>query len=222
MRITIDTGVLAGSAADGIQTFKGIPYAKPPVGPLRWRPPQPPAAWKEARDATAFGAACPLGGAALEGDGLQTSEDCLTLNVWAPAHADRSSPGAPVMVWLHGGANSNGAGAKRYYDGTAFARDGIVLVSLNYRLGPLGFFAHPALTKEAGPSEPLGSYGLMDQVAALGWVKRNARAFGGDPARVTVFGESAGGEDVLALLAVPSATGLFQQAIVESGPGWPK
>src|SRR6185295_9618836 len=222
VRVTIDSGVLVGSAADGIQVFKGIPYAKPPVGPLRWRPPQPPAAWKEARDATAFGFACPQGGAALEGEGLQASEDCLTLNVWAPAHAEPSSPGAPVMVWLHGGGNSDGAAGKRYYDGSAFARDGVVLVSMNYRLGPLGFFAHPALTKEAGPSEPLGSYGLMDQIAALAWVKRNARAFGGDPGRVTVFGESAGGEDVLALLAVPSAAGSFQQAIVESGPGWPQ
>src|SRR6185295_11819796 len=155
VRVTIDSGVLVGSAADGIQVFKGIPYAKPPVGPLRWRPPQPPAAWKEARDATAFGFACPQGGAALEGEGLQASEDCLTLNVWAPAHAEPSSPGAPVMVWLHGGGNSAGA-------------------------------------------------------------------FGGDPGRVTVFGESAGGEDVLALLAVPSAAGSFQQAIVESGPGWPQ
>jgi para-nitrobenzyl esterase len=144
-----------------------------------------------------------------------TSEDCLTLNVWAPVGAK----GAPVMVWLHGGGNQQGGSAVPYYDGTSFARDGVVLVTVNYRLGPLGFFAHPALVKEAGEA-PVGDYGLMDQIAALQWVQRNIRAFGGDPARVTVFGESAGGQDILLLLASKPARGLFAQAIVESGGGW--
>jgi para-nitrobenzyl esterase len=144
------------------------------------------------------------------------SEDCLQLNVFAPKAKARKGP-APVMVWIHGGGNTAGAGW--IYDGQAFARDGIVLVTVNYRLGPLGFFAHPALTREAGSQAPLGNYGLMDQIAALEWVKRNIAAFGGDPNDVTLFGESAGGSDVLALLATPKAWPLFQKAIVESGGG---
>jgi para-nitrobenzyl esterase len=207
--VSVDAGTLTGASDGAIEIFRGVPYAAPPVGPLRWRPPQPAANWIGARDATTFGAACPqpdvpdtIGGAPG-----RTSEDCLTLNIWAPAHAPQP---VPVMVWLHGGGNTSGAGSKRYYDGTSFARDGIVLVTINYRLGVLGFFADPALS---------GNFGLMDQIAALAWVRRNIRAFGGDPENVTLFGESAGGQDTAALLTSPMAAGLFQKAIIESG-GW--
>jgi len=218
--VTIDSGALTGSSSGNIDSYKGIPYAAPPVGALRWEPPAKPASWNGARDATEFGAICPqpprpdLGG--FIGGNLKQDEDCLSLNVWAPHDAKH----APVMVWIHGGAHRFGSSASPIYDGTAFARDGIVLVSINYRLGLLGYFAHPALTKAAKPGEPLGNYGQMDQIAALAWVKRNIAAFGGDPDNVTVFGESAGGESILWLLATPSAKGLFNKAIVESGGGW--
>jgi para-nitrobenzyl esterase len=218
--VTIDSGALSGASTEGIDVYKGIPYAAPPVGPLRWMPPAPPAAWSGPRDATAFGAICPQpqrpDAVIASGAGLKQSEDCLTLNVWTPPGAHH----APVMVWIHGGAHRFGSGAGPIYDGTRFAKDGVVLVTLNYRLGLLGFFAHPALTKEAGANAPLGNYGLMDQQAALKWVQRNIAAFGGDPANVTVFGESAGGVDVLYHLTAPSSRGLFAKAIVESGGGW--
>jgi para-nitrobenzyl esterase len=214
-RVTIDAGPIVGSASDHMAVFKGIPYAKPPVGDLRWRPPQPPDRWTDPRDATRFGAACPQTdpGDTVDGGRAVTNEDCLTLNVWAPAHV--TSP-APVMVWLHGGGNTQGAGFRRYYDGAAFARDGVVLVTINYRLGLFGFFAHPALTTEAPAGAPLANFVLMDQLASLRWVKTNIGAFGGDPANVTLFGESAGGSDALDLMALPASAGLFQRAIVES------
>ncbi|MDR3509371.1 MAG: carboxylesterase family protein [Caulobacteraceae bacterium] len=221
VRARIDTGVLVGRETDGLDSFKNVPFAAPPVGALRWAPPKPAAGWSGERDAGAFGAACPQ---EIRRDGRPngggyagpTSEDCLNLNIYAP----KGAKGAPVMVWIYGGANIYGANSLPSYDGTAFARDGIVLVEINYRLGPLGFFAHPALTKTAGAGEPLANYGLMDQIAGLAWVKRNIRAFGGDPDNVTVFGESAGGIDILALFASPKAKGLFNKAIVESGGGW--
>jgi para-nitrobenzyl esterase len=218
--VAIDSGALSGTSSGNIDIYKGIPYAAPPVGPLRWEPPAKPASWSGARDATQFGAICPqpprpdLGG--FMGANLKQSEDCLSLNVWAPEGAKH----APVMVWIHGGAHRFGSSASPIYDGSAFARDGVVLVSINYRLGLLGYFAHPALTKAAGANAPLGNYGQMDQIAALAWVKRNIAAFGGDPDNVTVFGESAGGESILWLLATPGAKGLFAKAIVESGGGW--
>lgn len=215
----VDSGVLQGAVEGAIASFKGVPFAAPPTGELRWAPPRRATAWTGPRAATAFGPACPQGpvvAALLAGAASgPASEDCLTLNVWAPVGAKR----APVMVWLHGGGNQQGSGSIPYYDGSSFARDGVVLVSINYRLGPLGFFAHPSLTKEARGGAT-GNYGLMDQVAALQWVKRNIAAFGGDPGKVTVFGESAGGGDILMLMTAPSANGLFQQAIVESGGGW--
>jgi para-nitrobenzyl esterase len=217
--VRVQSGPIVGVTADGVSTFKGIPYARPPVGPLRWAPPVASSAWSAPREATAFGAACPQPriGDPLQGAGTgPIGEDCLTLNVWAPTNARK----APVMVWIHGGGNTNGASSAPYYDGTAFARDGVILVSMNYRLGALGFFAHPALTRDARADEPLGNYGLMDQVAALKWVSDNIAAFGGDPKRVTVFGESAGGQDILLLMGSPAAKGLFAQAIVESGGGW--
>jgi len=151
-----------------------------------------------------------------QGAGMKQSEDCLFLNIFAP-HGGKH---LPVMVWIHGGAHRFGSGSGPLYDGTNFAKDGVILVSINYRLGLLGYFAHPALTKAASANAPLGNYGQMDQIAALQWVKRNIAAFGGDPDNVTVFGESAGGSSILYLLAAPSAKGLFNKAIVESGGGW--
>jgi para-nitrobenzyl esterase len=221
VKVAIDSGALVGTTQGNVRSFKGVPYVAAPVGALRWAPPAPVAAWKGERAADAYGPICPQpvnadGSPNLGGASGTTSEDCLFLNVWTPAGAK----GAPVMVWLHGGGNSLGAGSLGAYDGSAFVRDGVILVTINYRLGALGFFAHPALTKAAKADEPLVAYGIMDQIAALEWVKRNIAAFGGDPANVTVFGESAGGEDTLALMASPLARGLFAKAIVESGGGW--
>jgi para-nitrobenzyl esterase len=215
--LNIVDGAIVGVSDGTVESFKGIPYAAPPVGALRWRPPVPPEPWSGTRDASQFGASCMQPAAprnvAPGSPGARLSEDCLTLNVWAPAkpRAER-----PVMVWLHGGGNEVGSSADRFADGTAFARDGVVLVSLNYRLGLFGFFAPQALVHEARPGEPFANYGLMDQIAALQWVRRNIGAFGGNPNDVTLFGESAGGVDVVALLTSPSARGLFQRAIVES------
>jgi para-nitrobenzyl esterase len=217
--VTVDTGVLAGQQQDGVTSFKGIPYAQPPVGPLRWRAPLPPASWDGVRQATAFGADCaqhPFGGDAAP-LGVTPAEDCLYLNVWRPAAVSKKP--LPVMVWLHGGGFVNGGSSPAMYDGSGFAQRGVVLVSLNYRLGRFGFFAHPALRAEAGPQDMLGNYGYMDQLAALRWVQRNIGAFGGDPKNVTLFGESAGGASVLALMTTPLAKGLFHKAIVESGGG---
>ena len=221
LRVTTDSGVLVGSAEAGTVVFRGVPYASAPVGSLRWAQPQPAKAWTSERPATAYGANCPqklsADGSPNSGGALgPISEDCLFLNVWAPVKASK----APVMVWLHGGGNNTGAGSLGAYEGGAFIRDGVVLVTLNYRLGALGFFAHPALTNAARPGDPLVNYGLMDQIQALQWVKRNIAAFGGDPTNVTLFGESAGGQDALLLLTAPSAQGLFSKAIVESGGGW--
>ena len=214
------SGPVAGVSDGGLSVFKGIPFAAPPVGPLRWQPTAAPAPWTSPLDASAFGAICPQpprpDGLAAMGADRQQSEDCLTLNIWAP----KAAHGAPVMVWIHGGAFRLGSGGGPIYDGAAFAHDGVILVSINYRLGALGWFAHPALTRAAAPTAPLANYGLMDQMAALKWVQANIAAFGGDPANVTVFGESAGGSSVLALLSTPSAKGLFAKAIVESGGGW--
>lgn len=231
VRVSVDSGVLAGQAQGDVAVFKGIPYAAPPVGELRWSPPQHPAPWAKPRPAVAFGPICPqplkANGVPNEGGAVgPASEDCLFLNVWAPRSAvgaqaaGKAADKAPVMVWVHGGGDTTGAGSLGAYDGSAFARDGVILVTINYRLGPLGFFAHPTITKAAKPDEPLVNYGLMDQIAALQWVQRNIAAFGGDPANVTLFGESAGGENALALMATPSASGLFAKAIVESGGGW--
>jgi len=220
VRVRVEGGWIAAPADGSVARFVGVPYARPPVGPLRWRPPQPPPAWSGVRDASAFGPSCmqpsPPHEVLPSSPAATLSENCLTLNVWAPIGA-RS---APVMVWLHGGGNVTGTGADRYADGSAFARDGIVLVTLNYRLGVFGFFAHPALIREAAGAEHVANYGLMDQLAALRWVARNISAFGGDPSNVTVFGESAGGEDIVALLGAPSARGTFGKAIVESAGFW--
>ena len=216
--VKTSAGVVVGKAGDRANTFLNIPFAAAPVGDLRWAPPQPAPAWTGARDATRAGPSCPqpmLPNDMPNGGGANgpVSEDCLQLNIFTP----RSARGAPVMVWVHGGSHRTGAGW--VYDGQNFARDGVVVVSINYRLGALGYFAHPALTRAAG-RQPTGNFGLMDQVAALKWVQKNIAAFGGDPRNVTVFGESAGGMSILSLLATPSAKGLYAKAIVQSGAGW--
>ena len=216
--VKTSAGVVVGKASDRANTFLNIPFAAAPVGDLRWSPPQPAPAWTGARDATRAGPSCPqpmLPNDMPNGGGANgpVSEDCLQLNVFTP----KAARGAPVMVWVHGGSHRTGAGW--VYDGQNFARDGVVVVSINYRLGALGYFAHPALTRAAG-SKPTGNFGLMDQVAALRWVQKNIAAFGGDPRNVTVFGESAGGMSILSLLATPSARGLYAKAIVQSGAGW--
>ena len=221
--VKIDTGPLVGVTEGPASVFRNIPYAAPPMGVLRWAPPQAPKAWTEHRAAAEAGPSCPQPMNADNspnsgGANGPISEDCLQLNVFAPKGAPKASKRAPVMVWIHGGANRTGAGW--IYGGQNFARDGVVVVSINYRLGALGYFAHPALTKAAKPGEILGNDGQMDQIAALKWVQRNIARFGGDPKNVTIFGESAGGFDILALLATPSAKGLYSKAIVESGGGW--
>jgi para-nitrobenzyl esterase len=220
-RVKTESGWVVGAVVGPSHAFRAIPYAAPPVGPLRWRPPQPAANWKDDLQATADGPACPqtiIAGGHPNGGGYfgPTSENCLTLDVFTPPNAVK----APVMVWIFGGGNFAGADSIAPNDGRFFARDGVVLVAMNYRLGPLGFFAHPALTKEARRGAPLADYGLMDQIAALKWVRRNIAAFGGDPNNVTIFGESAGGADVLTLMVTPAARGLFQKATVQSGGGW--
>ncbi len=214
----IDTGTLKGVTSGDVVSFKGIPYAAPPVGRLRWRPPAKVAAWTGVRDAGRYGAICMQKIVKDNGVGPgPASEDCLTLNIFAPAKADTRR--LPVMVWIHGGGLVNGSATADLYDGSALARQDVVVVSMNYRLGRFGFFAHPALTAEAAGKEGLANYGLMDQVAALKWVKRNIGAFGGDPAKVTLFGESAGGMSVNRLMMMDEARGLFIRAIVESGVG---
>jgi para-nitrobenzyl esterase len=217
-RVRVEGGEIKGAVQDEVLSFKGIPFAAPPVGDLRWKPPQPVVAWTGVRPATAYGHDCmqkpfPSDAAPL---GTEPSEDCLVLNVWRPAR--KTSGKLPVLVWIYGGGFVNGGSSPAVYDGSQFAKRGVVLVSFNYRLGRFGFFAHPALTKES-PNGPLGNYAYMDQIAALQWVKRNIAAFGGDPGHVTVFGESAGGISVHVLLTSPAAKGLLHQAIIESGGG---
>ncbi|WP_332656453.1 carboxylesterase/lipase family protein [Brevundimonas sp.] len=217
-RATVEQGVLVGREADGVRSFKGVPYARPPVGDLRWRAPRPAEGWSGERDAGQVGAICiqpPANGDNGVGP-LPMSEDCLTLNVWTPAQGDGH---APVMVWIHGGGLNNGSGTAALYDGTNLAMRGVVVVTINYRLGRLGFFDHPALAAERAPGEPAANYGLMDVIAALEWVRDNAGAFGGDAGNVTVFGESAGGALVTRLMISEPARGLFHRAVVQSGLG---
>ncbi|MGO9545339.1 MAG: carboxylesterase/lipase family protein, partial [Rhodomicrobium sp.] len=214
---TTANGRVEGRWQDGVRAFKGIPYAAPPVGDLRWRSPRPPASWTGVWPARDFGAPCPQASSKdIHERGM--SEDCLTLNVWTPARGTGTK--LPVMVWLHGGAFETGWTGLRMYDGSNIANHGVVMVTLNYRLGPLGFFGHPQLTEEAkAESLPTANYGLLDQIAALLWVKRNIEAFGGDASNVTLFGESAGGVSVLAMMTAPAAKGLFHKVIIQSGGG---
>ncbi len=212
---TIKDGQLKGAVADGVASFKNIPFAAPPVGPLRWKPPQKEASWTGVRDATTFGPTCMQVSGMFGGRGGPASEDCLQLNVYTPANRPKGAK-LPVMVWIYGGGFVGGAAS--YYNGTSFAQDGVVLVTVNYRLGRLGWFAHPGLTAEA-KGGPTADFGLMDQIAGLKWVKANIKAFGGDASNVTVFGESAGAMSVNYLLISPEARGLFKRAISESGFG---
>ena len=214
----VSGGMIEGVTAGGVIAFKGVPFAAPSVGANRWRAPQPVVPWTGVRKAATYGPDCmqvPFPGDAAP-LGVTPAEDCLYVNVWKPAKAAGGK--LPVMVWIYGGGFVNGGSSPPEYDGSAFARDGIVLVSFNYRVGNFGFFAHPALSAEQH-GQPLGNYAYLDQVAALRWVQRNIAAFGGNPRNVTIFGESAGGMSVHALLLNPLARGLFQKAIIESGGG---
>jgi para-nitrobenzyl esterase len=238
-QVKIDSGTVAGaiSGQPTVRAFKGIPFAAPPVGENRWKAPQPVAKWDGVRKADAFGAPCAAGapaagrgggggrGAAAPGAAPQApatpreparAEDCLYLNVWTSATSPNDK--RPVMVWIYGGGFTGGSGGLAWYDGENLASKGPVIVTLNYRLGSLGFFAHPALAKESGHNAS-GNYGMMDAIAALQWVKKNISAFGGDPNNVTIAGESAGAIMVGALLGSPHAKGLYHRAIAESG-GW--
>ncbi|HEY2589615.1 MAG TPA: carboxylesterase family protein [Tepidisphaeraceae bacterium] len=208
-------GELRGVLKNGVASYKGIPFAAPPVGELRWKAPQAVEPWEGVRAADRFGPAPmqPALMATLQGAD-KMSEDCLYLNVWTAAN--NASERRPVMVWIYGGAYMLGATSARLYDGAAFARKGVVLVSVAYRVGPFGFLAHPELGAENG-GKGSGNYGIQDQIAALRWVKANIAQFGGDPSRVTIFGESAGGTSVGILAASPAARGLFHRAISESG-----
>jgi para-nitrobenzyl esterase len=208
-------GQVEGRIEEGVRVFKGLPYAEPPVRAARWTAPKPKAPWTGVRDAGKFGPSCfqpksPVPNIYTDDIGPM-SEDCLSLNVWTP----REAKGAPVLVWIHGGALVTGSSREAMYDGARLAARGVVVVSINYRLGVLGWLAHPGLSAES-PEGPSGNYGLLDQIEALRWVKRNIGAFGGDPANVTIAGESAGGLSIMYLMASPPARGLFAKAIAES------
>jgi para-nitrobenzyl esterase len=230
--VHVANGQLRGTLQGGMAVFLGIPYAAPPVAALRWREPQPPAPWAGVRDATKPGNSCaqseagvgafikPLAaayGATFDIVPVSTSEDCLFLNLWVPDWLHKAH--LPVMVWLHGGSNRVGSGTEDSYNGTALASHGVIVVTLNYRLGSMGFFAHPELTAES-PHHSSGNYGLLDQIAALQWVQQNIAQFGGDPSNVTLFGESAGAVDATTLMASPVTKNLFRRVIAESGPAF--
>jgi len=213
-------GMLEGEAdAAGLMVFRGIPYAAAPVAANRWREPQALPAWAGVRPAREFGPRCVQRGFAVGAEQALTSEDCLYLNVWTPARS--AGDKLPVLVWIHGGGFVAGAGSDAQYDGAALARKGAVVVTLNYRLGAFGFFAHPALSAESAQGSA-GNYGILDMVAALHWLRASVAAFGGDPDNLTLMGESAGGQAVATLLVSPLAEGLFQRAILQSGAwmGW--
>ncbi|MDO3387230.1 carboxylesterase family protein [Gilvimarinus sp. SDUM040013] len=209
-RVTVEQGELQGYTEGDLTVFKGVPFAKPPVGELRWKAPQPPAKWQGVREALAYAPSPIQAGEPPAGK----SEDCLYLNVWTPAQ--KNTDKLPVLVWIYGGGFSFGTSAELLTDGTHLANKGVVMVSIAYRVGQLGFLAHPELSAES-PHNVSGNYGLLDQIAALQWIKDNIAAFGGDPDKVTIFGESAGGISVSMLAASPLAEGLFQGAISQSG-----
>ncbi|HSL86030.1 MAG TPA: carboxylesterase family protein, partial [Bacteroidales bacterium] len=213
--VRVEGGRVEGVEENGITVFKGIPFAAPPVGDLRWKPPQPVKRWKGVLKADRFAPACPQFQRIMPGmTPVETSEDCLYLNVWTPAQS--SGERLPVMVWIYGGGFSMGSTSVPLYSGENLARMGVVVVSVAYRIGPLGFMAHPGLTAESEHNAS-GNYGLLDQIAGLRWVQKNITAFGGDPSTVTIFGESAGAISVSILAASPLAKGLFRGAISQSG-----
>ncbi len=216
--VSVTGGKISGTIDDGVRCYKGIPFAAPPVGDLRWREPQPVVPWQGVRECSRFGPVCPQRPypekSIYKSPKQPQSEDCLFLNVWT----DAKSPDArlPVMVWIHGGALTRGSGSNQIYNGAALAKQGVVVVTINYRLGALGYLAHSQLTAES-QHRSSGNYGVLDQLAALRWVKQNIAAFGGDPGRVTIFGESAGSWSVNTLLATPLSRGLVHRAIGQSG-----
>lgn len=213
--INAPAGAVEGRMEGELRVFKGIPYALPPVGSARWKPPSPMPRWADVKKAAEFGAPCFQPKSKVPSiyaeDPMPMSEDCLTLNIWTPAAASN----APVFFWIHGGALTGGSSREAVYSGTRLADRGILVVSLNYRLGVLGWLAHPELSLES-PLGLSGNYGLLDQIEALQWVRSNISAFGGDPSNVTIAGESAGALSVMYLMASPSARGLFSKAIAES------
>jgi para-nitrobenzyl esterase len=223
--VRTQSGLVSGvELSHGLEVYRGIPFAAPPAGELRWKPPQPAAAWKGVLKADRFGAPC-MQKSLPERVGpwtreflpqMRSSEDCLYLNIWTAAK--RPQTPRPVMVWIYGGGFTSGAGSVAIYDGTALASQGVVVVNANYRVGPFGFLAYPGLTEES-PHHSSGNYSLLDQIAALQWVERNIAAFGGDPHQVTIFGQSAGAASVWMLMQSPLARGLFERAIIMSGPG---
>jgi para-nitrobenzyl esterase len=207
-----ESGALKGARVDGLNIYRGIPYAAPPTGELRWRAPEPVKPWTGVRDVTGFAPACMQKGVSMPGETPPTvSEDCLYLNIWAPA-----GKRLPVIVWIHGGGYSNGSASMPLYHGDRLAHKGVIVVTIAYRLGPFGYLVHPELTRESAHGAS-GNYGLLDQLAALQWIQRNIAAFGGDPKQVTIAGQSAGSMAVSILMASPLAKGLFQRAIGESG-----
>ncbi|MHC4607658.1 MAG: carboxylesterase/lipase family protein [Planctomycetota bacterium] len=208
------SGVTVGEEGD-VRAYKGVPFAAPPVGDLRWKPPQPVKPWEGVRACTDLGPPCwQPKQEVFKNTSTKMSEDCLTLNVWTAA--EKADEKRRVMVWIHGGGYTTGSGANKIYDGAALARAGVVLVTINYRLGPFGFFAHPLLSEESD-RDVSGNYGLLDQIESLKWVKKNIAAFGGDPDCVTIFGESAGAGSVCRLMVSPLSKGLFHRAIAQSG-----
>ncbi|MEA5461498.1 carboxylesterase family protein [Arcicella sp. LKC2W] len=218
-KVKTANGVVRGTTEGDVAIFKGIPFAAPPVGEFRWRPPQPVKNWEGELDVSKFGANCAQAGWGAKPGTIAegSSEDCLYLNLWTPANYTPKSK-LPVMVWIHGGGFTGGSGSSPQNFGHEFTKNGVILVNINYRLGRLGYFSHPALNAEF-PNELKGNYGYMDQIAALQWIQKNIAAFGGDPKNVTIFGFSAGGVSVHSLLTIPAAKGLFHKLISESGGG---
>ncbi|MDA8311624.1 MAG: carboxylesterase/lipase family protein [Actinomycetota bacterium] len=217
--VSVDGGWVRGHAVDGVWSFLGVPYARSPAGPLRWRRPQRPEPWTGVRDASRPGPLAPQPlsvGSALPGDPCEQSEDCLHLSIWTPAP---DASGRPVLVWVHGGGFTSGSAGSALYEGKHLAANGdVVVVNVNYRLGALGFLAHRALAEGSDGGHVGGNWALLDLIAALGWVRDHVASFGGDPSNVTLFGESAGAMCVAALLAAPGARGLFRAAVIQSGP----